>query len=55
MIWEICSCRAKRVKGLGAQLVQMQMEHAKPSEKLQIVDNFLEKCGSEAASNNSSS
>jgi hypothetical protein len=31
------------VKELGAQLVQMQMEQAKPSEKLQFVNDFLRK------------
>jgi hypothetical protein len=36
-------CSGGGVKELGAQLVQMQIEHAKPSEKLHIVDNFLRK------------
>jgi hypothetical protein len=42
-LWKHILKGQKQVKELGAQLIQMQIENAKPSEKLQIVDNFLRK------------
>jgi hypothetical protein len=40
-LWKDVLEGRKKVKELGAQLVQMQTEHTKPSEKLRIVDDFL--------------
>jgi hypothetical protein len=40
-LWKDVLEGRKKVKELGAQLVQMEMQNAKPSEKLQIVNNFL--------------
>jgi hypothetical protein len=42
-LWKDVLDGRKKVKELGAQLVQMQMEQAKPSEKLQFVNDFLRK------------
>jgi hypothetical protein len=40
-LWKDVLEGRKKVKVLGVQLVQMHQEHEKPSENLQIVDNFL--------------
>jgi hypothetical protein len=40
-LWKDVLEGRKKVKELGAQLVQMEMQNAKPTEKLQIVNNFL--------------
>jgi hypothetical protein len=40
-LWKDVLEGRKKVKELGVQLVHMERQNAKPSEKLQIVNNFL--------------